>query len=69
MHDWFAAPIATHRMGVTQQRATVHRLRVARGRDLTARLSWPLLGVADRSAARLQLRRRAAAAGAAPACC
>lgn len=69
MHDWFAAPIAAHRMGVTRQRATVHRLRVARGRDLTARLSWPLLEVAGRSANRLQLRRHAAAAGVAPACC
>ena len=62
MHEWFAQPLADARMDAMRQRATAHRLRVVRGRDLTTRLSGPLLSVADRSASRLQQRRVDAAA-------
>lgn len=69
MHEWFATPLAAGRMENMQQRATAHRLRVARGRDLTARLSGPLLSAADRGAARLDRRRNSAAGVVGPACC
>ena len=62
MHTWFAHPIAEGRMAADQQRATLHSLRVAQGRDLSSRLTTALVAAADDAAARLQRRRATATA-------
>lgn len=67
MHEWFAQPVAAARIDAKRRGAAAHRLRIVRGRDLTTRLSGPLLSAAGRSESRLRQRRVAAAAGVA--CC
>lgn len=67
MHTWFAHPISEGRMAADQQRATLHRLRVAQGRDLNSRMTTALVAAADDAAVRLQRRRAAASAVLSPA--
>ncbi len=67
MHTWFAQPIAAGRMAADQQRATLHRVRVAQGRDLSSRMTTALVAAADDAAARLQQRRATAQAVLGPA--
>ncbi len=62
MHTWFAQPIAEGRMAADRHRATLHRLRVAQGRDLSSRMTTALVVAADDAAARLQRRRATAMA-------
>ena len=62
MHEWFAQSIAEGRMAADERRATLHRVRVAQGRDLASRMTAALVRAADRSAARRRRRRRRAAA-------
>ena len=67
MHEWFAHPIAESRMAADQRRATLHRVRVAQGRDLASRLTTALVAVADRRATVARRRRATAAAVVRPA--
>lgn len=67
MHEWFAQPIAEGRMAADQHRATLHRVRVAQGRDLASRMTTALIDAADRGATRLRRRRAIAAVAVGPA--
>lgn len=67
MHEWFAQKIAEDRIAADQQRATLHRLRVAQGRDLASRLTTTLLAAAEAGAARTRRRRILATAVLGPA--
>ena len=67
MHEYFAQSIAAGRMAADRQRATRHRVRVARGRDLSSRATTALVATARRSARRRRHRRAAAVAVLGPA--
>lgn len=68
MHEWFAQPIAAGRMTAAHKRATAHRLRIVRGRDLTSLLAAPFAAQDDSGSTRLRRRRATAAAAVGPAC-